>query len=76
MLVFVFGMHYFMSFLVLQSSLRSRDSWLLCFYCFLNVLLLYFLTVPLVSLQVVSVVFTDHTHFLKKIKINKIPSRR
>ena len=28
-----FGMHFFMSFLVLQSSRRGRESWLLCFYC-------------------------------------------
>ena len=31
-----FGMHYFVSFLVLHSS----ESWLLCFYCLFGVLLL------------------------------------
>ena len=35
-----FGMHYFMSFLVLQPSWRGRGSWLLCSYCLLDVLLL------------------------------------
>ena len=33
-------MHYFASFLVLQSSWRGWESWLLCFYCFSDVLLL------------------------------------
>ena len=28
-----FGMNYFMSVLVVQSSGRGRESWLLCFYC-------------------------------------------
>ena len=32
------GMHYFVSFLVLQSSWRGRESWLLCFYCLSDVL--------------------------------------
>ena len=35
-----FGMHCFMSFLVSQSSWRGRESWLLCFYCHLDVVLL------------------------------------
>ena len=34
------GMHYFVSFLVLQSSSRERASWLLCFYCLTVVLVL------------------------------------
>ena len=32
--VLCFSMHYFMSFLVLQSSWRGRESWLLCFFVF------------------------------------------
>ena len=36
-----FGMHYFMPFLVLQSSWWGRESRLLCFYCLLDVLLLF-----------------------------------
>ena len=35
-----FVVHYFVSFLVLQSSLTVRESWLLCFYCLTGVLLL------------------------------------
>ena len=35
-----FGIHHFMSFLVLQSSWRGRESWLLCFYCILDFLIL------------------------------------
>ena len=64
-----FGMHYFMFFLVLQSSWRVRESWLLCFYCFwmfckylVNVMWLFFM-VPWLGLLVVIVVFPDHTHF-------------
>ena len=59
-------MHYFVSILVLQSSWRGRESWLLCQYCFRDVLLLYvlwlFLMVPRVGLLSVLVVFPDHTH--------------
>ena len=32
-------MHYFVSFLVLESSWRGSESWLLCFYCLSDVLL-------------------------------------
>ena len=32
-----FVVHYFVSFLVLQSSWRRRESWLLCFYCLTDV---------------------------------------
>ena len=35
-----FVMHYFVSFLVLRSFLRQRDSWLLCFNCLPDVMLL------------------------------------
>ena len=35
-----FGMHYFMSFLVLQSSWRGRENWLLCF-CLLDGMFCY-----------------------------------
>ena len=60
-------MHYFVSFLVLQSSWRGRESWLLCFAClsciFVAVDVLWlFLTVPWVGLQCIIVVFPDHTH--------------
>ena len=39
-LFIVFGVHYFVSFLVLQSSWIGRKSWLLYFYCLTDVLLL------------------------------------
>ena len=32
---FCFCMHYFVSHIVLQSSLRGREYWLLCFNCLL-----------------------------------------
>ena len=35
-----FGMHYFVSVIVLQSSLRGRENWLLCFNCLSYVLFL------------------------------------
>ena len=38
---FCFAMHYFVSILVLQSSWRGRESWLLCYYCLTDVLLLW-----------------------------------
>ena len=65
-----FGMHYFMSFLVLQSSCRVRESWLLlCFYCLSDVFFTVdaqwlFLTVTWVGLQCVIVVFPHYTHLL------------
>ena len=64
-----FVMDYFVTFLVLQSSWRGRDSWLLAFIVLqslvtVNVLWI-FLTVPLVYLQcLIAVVFPDHTHLL------------
>ena len=39
----LFVMHYFVSFLVLQSSWRGRESWLLCLNCLLSVLWLIIL---------------------------------
>ena len=61
-----FGMHYFMSFLVLQSYIALVALLLLSFGCLvpLNVLWV-FLTTPRVGLQFVIVVFPDHNHFLK-----------
>ena len=57
-------MHYFVSILVLQSSLRGRESWLLCYYCHTDTIhiLWLFLTVSWVGLQYVVVAFPDHTH--------------
>ena len=49
------GMHYFVSFLVLQSSWQGRESWLLCFNCLMPC---YW-----VGLQCVIVIFPDHIHF-------------
>ena len=46
--------------LVLQLYWWGRESWLLYFYCLLDVFLWLFLTVQWVSLQWVSVVFPDH----------------
>ena len=60
---------YFVSFLVLQSSCRGRESWLLCFCCLMDVLLLWlFLLVPWIGQQCVIVVFPDHTHLLFHMK--------
>ena len=62
-----FRMHYFVSVIVLQWSLRGRENWLLCFNCLflclvsVNIMWL-FLTVPCVGLQCVIVVFPDHIH--------------
>ena len=63
-----FGMHYFMSFLVLQSSGRRTESWfallLLSFGCLVTVNVLWLLlTVGAVGWCVI-VVFPDHTHLL------------
>ena len=38
--VFIFGMHYLITILVLQSSWRGREIWLFCFYCLSDFLLL------------------------------------
>ena len=62
-------MHYFVTFLVLKSSWRGRESWLLSFklssWFPVNVSVLWpFLTVPLVGLQDVVVVFPNHTYLL------------
>ena len=60
-------MHYFMSFLVSQSSWSGRENWLLCFYCLLDVTLNVmhlFLILPRIGLQFVIVVFPDNTHLL------------
>ena len=64
-----FVVQYFVSFLVLQSSYRGRESWLLCFILSNESLvtanvLWHFLIVPWVGLHCVIVVFPDHTHFL------------
>ena len=62
-----FAMHYFVSFLVLQSPWRGRGSWLLRFDFFngclvtVNVLWLCFM-VPWIGLLCVIEVFPDHTH--------------
>ena len=49
-----FVMHYFLSFLVLQSPLRGGENWLLCFNCLFTVSVLWLsLTVPWVGLQCV-----------------------
>ena len=57
---------YIVSILVLRSSLWGRESWLLCFVCLPGVLWLVcdFLSIPWVCLQIVIVVFPNHTHFL------------
>ena len=58
-----FVMHYFVSFLVLQSPYRGRENCLLCFNCFMTVNVLWLsLTVPWVGLQCVIWVFPDQTH--------------
>ena len=53
-----------MSILVLQSSRRGRESWLLCYYCLTINVMWLFLTMLWVGLQYVIVVFPDHTHLL------------
>ena len=64
-------MHYFVSFLVLQTTLRERErereSYLFCFYCLADVLFLLMFCPSssmclLVGLQCVIVVFPNHTH--------------
>ena len=60
-------MHYFVFILVLRSSGRGRESWLLwlllSYRCIVTINVLWlFLTVPRVGLQYVIVVFPDHTH--------------
>ena len=60
-------MHYFVSFLVLQSSWRGRESWLLLLSCrcFVTMEVMWlFVAVPWVDLQCVVVLFPDHTHLL------------
>ena len=48
-------------------------SWLLCYYCLTDVLLLWlFLRVPWVGLQCVIVVFPDHTRSLFRLNYKKI----
>ena len=59
-----FVMQYLMSYLVLQSSHRGRDSWLLYFNCVAVSVVCLFPTVPLVGLQCVIVAFPGHTHTL------------
>ena len=54
---------------------RKRESWLICFYCLVDVCLnpvhdlWLFLMVPWVGLWCVTVVFPDHTHVLSLIFI-------
>ena len=61
-----FGMHYFVPFLVLQSSWRGRELvalLLLSYGCLVTVNVLWlFLAGPWVGLQCVIVVFPNHTH--------------
>ena len=68
-----FDMQYLpvVSFLVLQSSRRGRQSWLLYFglssLCRVTVSVLWdFLIKPWVGLLCVIVVFPDHTHFVQQ----------
>ena len=66
-----FGMHYIVSFLVLQSSWRETESWLLWFNCLPFNVLWLFLLVPWVGLQYVILVFPVQTHYylsLRKIE--------
>ena len=63
-LVLVF-MHYWVFFLVLQSSCRWRESMITCFHCLPMISVLWlFLTVPWVCLRCVIVVLSDHTRLL------------
>ena len=65
-------MHYFVSILVLQSSLREEKPislLLLSYRCIVTINVLWlFLMVPWVGIQCVSVVFPDHTHLLFNVK--------
>ena len=70
-----------MSFLVLQSCWRGRESWLflllLSFGYLVTVYVLWlFLAVPWISLQFVIVVFPDHTHLLFLMDWIKVWSRK
>ena len=59
-----FVMQYYVSFLILQSSCRGRESLLLYLYCLIVGVIWPFLIVLWVDLQCVVVVFSDHTHLL------------
>ena len=66
-LIFVFGMHYFVSFLVFAIIWTRKKELvallLLSFRCLVTInVLKLFLTVQWVSLQCVIEVFPDHTH--------------
>ena len=58
-----FGMHYFVSFLVLQSSSQGEGSWLLCFFVFLlsfdcqYSVALYFLIIHVLTHGLLFIVF-------------------
>ena len=64
----VFFFKRFVSILVLQSSQRGRESWLLCFVCLPGYTLVVWLfpMVPRVCQQFMIVVFPDHTHYFCK----------
>ena len=72
-----FVVHYFVSFLALQSSLRGRERAdgfaFMSSRCLVTVNVLWlFLKVPWVCLQCLIVVFPDHTHLLKTSKYQEI----
>ena len=71
--VFVFGMHYFESFLVLHSSCRGRALPLLSYGCLVTVNVPWlFLGVPWVGLQCLIMVFLIIlTYFLNNRPTNK-----
>ena len=55
--------------------MRKRESWLLCFNCLSGVLIVTvntlwrFLVVPWIDLQCVILLFPDHTHLLRFVKL-------
>ena len=77
-MLFLIGMHYCMSFLVLNhldEEERAGCFAFLCFRCLVTVNDLWlFLMVPWVGLQHVIVVFPNHTHFLMLLQKEDCPS--
>ena len=66
-IVLCFAVRWFMSILVLQSSLWRRESWLLCLICLYWCLVMVerlFLEVPCGCLRFWIVLFPDHTHLV------------
>ena len=65
-------MHYYVSFLVLQTSRRGRESWLLCNYVYVAVNVLSLPRGAVGWSAVCNCVFPDHTHLLFGLRLEKV----